>query len=115
MNVRIALGTLALASLLSLTPLGGPIGSAQARAAHHTKAECKADGYTWSDTLGCADRWCPWPGGYVAPGTIVETNAEGGTWMCDGFVGKVIYLPPPRMAPPSQPVKAPSGGTLAQP
>jgi hypothetical protein len=88
MNIRTQLRTLATASMVALAVVVVPAGLAHA-APNVVKMGCEAAGYTWSDTLGCANKSCP-DGGL--PGDDRQVRTTGGQfvalYMCNGFTGQ---------------------------
>jgi hypothetical protein len=87
MTIRTQLRTLATASLLALTVISLP--GAQAYAAPNTNpraADCRARGYLWSDSQGCADKQCSLWDGKSEPGDVVIWGA-GTAFYCNGFTG----------------------------
>ena len=53
------------------------------------KEGCKGAGYTWNDTLGCANKPCRHPAfGVGRPSQLYGSTKDFAGWICNGFTGE---------------------------
>ena len=95
MNVRTMLRTTAAAVAIGVMVLGSPAGLSLA-APKDAERSCKARGYFWDATLGCADKQCEANGRTYKGNEIITRRSPVGDkfvmLVCDGFTGKWIGM-----------------------
>jgi hypothetical protein len=88
MNIRVSFRRLGIGFMVALAIFSFQAAQAHALPKKQTAADkCRARGYEWNDTQGCADKHCPVPGNPLGVSGGTNVVIDDKIYMCDGYTG----------------------------